>query len=167
VHIQVDGVQNGNSIADELTKSGVDEVIIVTQPDDSAKIQDSLSRARFGGTIIVDPRVLRRGRQHFTGDIWVPVLGGMDAEFKQHYQEQFRRAPDYASAGAYDAAMLIVKAVRKVGLNRVRIREAVRDLAPYTGVTGTIQWDALGQNERAVLLRPIKSTGDERSRQVH
>jgi hypothetical protein len=50
----------------------------------------------------------------------------------------------------------LVAAVRKAGLNRARIRDAVAELAPYSGVTGMVQWDRLGSNTRAVALGTIK-----------
>ena len=48
---------------------------------------------------------------------------------------------------------IIVAAVKQAGLNRAKIRDAVRALAPYTGVTGAIDWDAFGQNRAAMKLR--------------
>jgi hypothetical protein len=45
---------------------------------------------------------------------------------------------------------MLVAAVRKAGLNRERIREAVKSLSPYDGASGRIEWDEFGQNRRAV-----------------
>ena len=51
---------------------------------------------------------------------------------------------------------LLVAAVREAGLNRARIRDAVRELSPWHGITGVIDWDPLGQNQRPVRLGMIR-----------
>ena len=43
-------------------------------------------------------------------------------------------------------------AVRAAGLNRARIGDALRALAPWSGAAGSVRWDALGGNLRPVGL---------------
>ena len=74
------------------------------------------------------------------------------------------RDPDYTAAYAFDAANLVVHAVRSAGLNRTRIRDSVRALSPYRGVTGTMEWDPQGQNRTAVVMRTISDAGRARKR---
>ena len=62
----------------------------------------------------------------------------------------------YAALGAYDATRILVAAIRKAGLNRARIRDAVEELAPWSGVSGVIRWDALGRNSRPVHLGTVR-----------
>jgi ABC-type branched-subunit amino acid transport system substrate-binding protein len=40
----------------------------------------------------------------------------------------------------------LIAAIRQAGLNRTHIRDAVRELSPYSGVTGQITWDPTGHN---------------------
>jgi branched-chain amino acid transport system substrate-binding protein len=47
-----------------------------------------------------------------------------------------------------------VAAIRKTGLNRARLRDAIQALSPYQGVSGRIEWDALGRNTRPPRLLP-------------
>ena len=83
--------------------------------------------------------------------------GGSDraAEFAKRFAARFAHQPDYAAAHAYDAACLVVAAIRQAGLNRARIRDALQTLAPWQGVTGTVRWDPTGQNDRPILLGTI------------
>ena len=67
--------------------------------------------------------------------------------------------PDYTAAYAFDAANILVDAVRSAGLNRARIRDAVRADSPYRSVTGTIEWDPQGQNRTAAAMRAITNVG--------
>jgi ABC-type branched-subunit amino acid transport system substrate-binding protein len=73
-------------------------------------------------------------------------------EFAKCFREQCGHEPDYAAAQTCDAVSMLVAAVRKVGPNRVRIAEALRELSPYQGVAGTIRWDRVGANTRPVRL---------------
>jgi branched-chain amino acid transport system substrate-binding protein len=69
------------------------------------------------------------------------------------YEARWAEAPDEAAALGYDAVGLAAAAVRRAGLNRALIRDAVREIAPWPGASGTVSWDALGRNESAVALR--------------
>ena len=72
--------------------------------------------------------------------------------FARMYENRWGEPPDHAAAQSYDAVRLVAEATRRAGLNRARIRDAVRDIAPWRGVAGIVQWDALGRNERPVGL---------------
>jgi hypothetical protein len=43
-------------------------------------------------------------------------------------------------------------AVRRAGLNRALIGDALRALSPWAGAAGVVRWDALGRNVRPVGL---------------
>jgi len=72
--------------------------------------------------------------------------------------ERDGRYPDYTAAHAYDAANVVIAGIRQAGLNRPRIRDAVQAISPARGITGVIEWDAQGQNHRAVSLQVLTST---------
>lgn len=99
------------------------------------------------------PRVARANPDPALDGVLYPALGEIAEAFRAKFAARYRCQPDYTAGHAYDAASLLIAAIREAGLNRARIRGAVRALSPYPGVTGTIQWDALGQNQRPVALR--------------
>jgi len=85
----------------------------------------------------------------------VPLLveiGPAWEAFAQAYETRWGQPPDDAAAHGYDAVRIVVAAVRWAGLNRPLIRDAVRSLAPWVGASGRIVWDALGRNDRPVVL---------------
>jgi branched-chain amino acid transport system substrate-binding protein len=86
-----------------------------------------------------------------------PWVGEPTREFRLRFAERFGRQPDYAAACAYDSIRIVVAAIRKSGLNRVRIRDAIAAGTPYEGVSGHIEWDEFGQNRRPPLLGVIRS----------
>ena len=60
--------------------------------------------------------------------------------------------PDFAAAQTFDAVSMLVTAIREVGPNRARVFDAMREISPYRGAAGTIRWDPVGANTRAVQL---------------
>ena len=78
--------------------------------------------------------------------------------FADAYAARWHAEPDWAAASGYDAVRIVAAAVRRAGLNRARIRDAVRGLAPYEGAGGVVRWNALGRNETGVRLSAPRGT---------
>ena len=81
----------------------------------------------------------------------------LPASFRLEFENRYHVPPDYAAAHTYDALNLLIAAIRRAGLNRAKIGDALRELAPYPGVTGSIAWDKLGSNTRPVVLGTIRA----------
>ena len=60
-------------------------------------------------------------------------------EFVQKYQERFGAKPDSLAALGYDAAMVLIDAIKRAGTtDGPKLREAIAATKNYTGVTGNI-----------------------------
>jgi ABC-type branched-subunit amino acid transport system substrate-binding protein len=111
-----------------------------------------LGDARMGQTLFAEQA---RGT---TGVVTYPLLwdgpgtNGQAAAFAQNFKRRFGREPDYTAAYTYDAVNVLIAAIRHAGLNRTLIRDTLRELTPLPGVTGTMKWDATGQNEADVRM---------------
>ncbi len=81
------------------------------------------------------------------------AAGPETAELGRAYRQRWGEPPDDAALRSYDAVRIVAAAIRRAGLNRARIRDAVRALAPWTGVAGVVRWDALGRCESSVASR--------------
>jgi branched-chain amino acid transport system substrate-binding protein len=81
-----------------------------------------------------------------------PSTNEQAAAFAQSFRNRSGREPDYTAAYTFDAVNILIAAIRHAGLNRTLIRDAVRELPPFPGVTGTIKWDTTGQNEACVRM---------------
>ena len=88
--------------------------------------------------------------------LYSPQATSAEFSFSKAFEDRFGHSPDYAAAHTYDAFRLLVAAMRKAGLNRARIRDAVAELSPWSGVTGSVAWDPLGSNTRPVSLGTIQ-----------
>jgi branched-chain amino acid transport system substrate-binding protein len=67
--------------------------------------------------------------------------------FVSAYEKKFNATPDGNAALAYDATMLLARAVEHVGADRAKIRDylaGLTDATAYKGITGTIRFRADG-----------------------
>jgi ABC-type branched-subunit amino acid transport system substrate-binding protein len=70
--------------------------------------------------------------------------------FNRRFEEKHGYEPDSFAAHGYDAMYLIWEAVKKGGLNRTRIRDALAQTRDFHGVTGLISFDHRGNDMRGV-----------------
>jgi branched-chain amino acid transport system substrate-binding protein len=113
----------------------------------------------FGGPCLGQHSFLAEAGQAAENVIF-PLLyecGDGSSRFEKQFVCCCGKKPDYPAAYTYDAVNLLIAAIRKAGLNRARICDAVRQLSPWSGMTGAIKWDSLGSNSRPVRLGTIRS----------
>lgn len=103
----------------------------------------------YGSDRIVSPEFLKAAGKYAEGVVstspYNPDATNPELKvFQNNYYKRFGVKPDVFAAHAYDGMNLIIKAIRKVGLNRVLIRDVLTDLKTfqnYEGVTGKIVFD--------------------------
>lgn len=149
----------GNQAIDEPVRQ-----LIAAQPRDAVVVADAATSARlvralrqngFPGRILGSGNM---GRARFVAE------AGPDAEgvlFPLLYEPKTTAQdtpvlPDYSAAYTFDAVQLAIAAIRRGGLNRARIGDALHELAPFPGVTGSLSWDKLGSTVKDVPLGTIQ-----------
>jgi branched-chain amino acid transport system substrate-binding protein len=140
------------------------DLVLIASAPRSAQLIRAVREKRFKGHIFGGPCI---GQRHFlqaagkaADGVIFPSLympGKRSNHFEKKFASHFARQPDYLAAHTYDAVSLLIAAIRKAGLNRARIGDAVRELSPWHGVTGDITWDPLGANSRPVGLGEIRN----------
>jgi branched-chain amino acid transport system substrate-binding protein len=70
--------------------------------------------------------------------------------FNRRFTEKYGHEPDSFAAHGYDAMYIVWEAVKKGGLNRTRIRDALAETKDFHGVTGMISFDHRGNDMRGV-----------------
>jgi branched-chain amino acid transport system substrate-binding protein len=161
-HFDLDGDKDLiHVVAHQIISSRSAVAVIVTDASSCADLVKTLREQQFRGQIFGGPFMaqtvfLRKTGPAGTGVIF-PALVSMEAvePFSERFLSRHGKRPDYRALQTYDATSLLVKAVRKAGLNRARIRDAVREISPWQGISGPIIWDSLGQNTRSVRLATI------------
>jgi branched-chain amino acid transport system substrate-binding protein len=141
-------------------------VVVMAGARESARVVQALREGGLEAPVVLGPQAGRRAfaasLREDPGDIRIPFLWTLERSgkpgraFDRKFRKEFGFAPDYAAAYTYDAARLLIQAVRDTGLNRVRIRDRIRSLEPWEGVTGSFEWNPAGRREgaRITLVGP-------------
>ena len=140
-------------------------VVLVGGPRDSARFLTAMRDAGLAMSVFGGPAMGRCLFVDTAGEpadgvtfplLWYPTAAGSrSVSFAERFRHRFSVEPDYTAAYTYDGMTLLIAAIRKAGLNRVRIRDALRMLSPWHGATGAIRWDPTGHNNRSVELGTI------------
>lgn len=150
-----------SELAHHALDTGPDAIAVIAGLRDSARLVKLLRDEGYAGVIAGGPLF---GRSSFAGQAGAaaegalfPYVGEPAPPFRHSFAGRFGRQPDYAAACAYDAVRVVIAGVRKAGLNRARIRDAIAALSPFEGASGRIEWDASGQSRRPPVLAAIRS----------
>ena len=73
-------------------------------------------------------------------------------DFIKAYTDEYGEAPGTYAAYAYDAANIIIQAVKEAGTDRVAIRDYIAELKDFEGATGTASFDENGD----VIKEPLR-----------
>jgi branched-chain amino acid transport system substrate-binding protein len=148
-------------LIDQVLSTRARSVVVIAGPRESAWIVRQLRVEGFSGRVYGGPNM---GRTEFLREAGSAALGitfpdliepAESEAFGESFQAKSGTPPDFRAFQTYDSVTLLIRAIRMAGLNRARIRDAVRDLSPWQGISGPIIWDALGQNSRPVKLATI------------
>ena len=152
------GTEDPARIVRDLKAAAPDAIVVVAAARETAALIKAIREAGFAGILLSGPSIARANPDPQLNGVLYPALGDIPSAFQTKFLTRFGRYPDYTAAHAYDAANIVLAAIRTGGLNRPRIRDAVETISPVHAVTGVIEWDAQGQNHRAVSLRVFTST---------
>lgn len=105
---------------------------------------EALLPAYGGPLVVVEPFDMGAGRKALI-------------EWTKAYTGRFDASPTFTAAYAFDAASIIVSAIRSGGLSRKGIRDSLAELSGYQGVSGPVEWDNGGSNKGKPRVRDIYS----------
>jgi branched-chain amino acid transport system substrate-binding protein len=146
-------------LAARLVAASPRAVLVLAPSRVAGRLVAAMRRSGFGGAILGGAPAARNAFRRAAGEavegVIAPVLiepGPRWDAFSRAYEERWRELPDDAAAHGYDAVRLVAEAARRAGLNRARVRDAVRALSPWAGVSGPVTWSPLGRNDRPASL---------------
>jgi branched-chain amino acid transport system substrate-binding protein len=119
----------------------------------------------FGTTAIEDNQFLQLAGNSAEGLIY-PLATGFDAsseaprvrEFVQAFRSRYNHDPGWVEAQAYDAFMLVCKAVGEINgeVTGAALKTALDSMGPFEGVAGTVRFDANGDVVKPVVFRIVR-----------
>lgn len=154
-----------DKLVEKIVHSEAQSLVIIADAADSVRIVSVVRQKGFDGFVFGGPCMGKRNFIKQAGSaaegIVFPLLYTHSKEsssFEKEFTARFGKQPDYLAAHTYDAVNLLIVAIRKAGLNRALIRDAVSKLSPFKGVTGPIRWNPSGANNRPVCLGTVRDS---------
>ena len=148
-----DDPQGQATLATRLRVSAARAVVVLAGSSATAAMVKALRAAGYAGAILGGAPAARVAFARAAGPAadgvaapcWTDETAPAWRAFADAYRRRWGADADGSSASGYDAVRITAAAIRVAGLNRPRIRDAVRTLAPYAGAGGVVRWDALGR----------------------
>jgi branched-chain amino acid transport system substrate-binding protein len=137
----------------QLAQARVDVVVLWGEPAEAGLLLQQMGAAGIeqpvlGPSRMGDPALIQIAGAAAEGLVVVSAMNPTSTdlrwqEFQKNYRRRFNMAPDAYAAYGYDGAKLLVAVIRKAGLNRKRIRDALQEYenGAYLGVSGRIRFD--------------------------
>ncbi|MCC7264493.1 MAG: ABC transporter substrate-binding protein [Candidatus Latescibacteria bacterium] len=110
---------------------------------------------------VVNPRFLQLAGPAAEGVIATsPYNPDADSPALKHFAAAYHQRtgadPGVYAAHAYDGTWMVIEAIRKAGLNRYRIRDALAETKSYQGVTGLIEMDDAYSDRGPVTMATVR-----------
>lgn len=146
-------------ITRELLANEADEILIIANSMDSALLCQQIrkldtaipiSLADWGAT----ERLLELGGRTVEGVIVVQTFdrdhsGERYQRFREDYFERFKREPGFAGVYAYDAAQVVLTALKEQKKNQ-NLKETLYSLGKFQGLQGDFSFDEFGDVTRSL-----------------
>jgi len=112
--------------------------------------------AFFGFDRLVDPEFIRLARAAAEGAtatyFFDPAKQDPQwTDFRQRFEKRYEQEPDIYAGYGYDAARLLIDAIKKAGPNKYRVHDQLTSLDEYRGVTGNMRFDGRWDNIAPVV----------------
>ena len=148
-------------------KSAGAEIMIVyaPNPEDAAVIQRQYRQLGSPFKYLGSPSSQHRDALNLSRDAAEGVLAVADfvpgqteanRKYEDDYKKEFNEEYDGLSAWTYDGLKILVNAIRKVGEDRAKIREAILATQGYKGVLGTFSFSPNGDGLHEVSVVQIE-----------
>jgi ABC-type branched-subunit amino acid transport system substrate-binding protein len=150
---------------DRIAQTGAEAVVLWGNAEDTAAVVQEMRRRNmpqliFGCDRLVSRRFLEIAGEAADGVVAVATYNPTElnpryTEFLKAFQKRFDREPDSFAAHAYDGANILIESIRKGGLNRIRVRDALHEYDRYAGVTGLIEFDTTLNDIGSVYIATV------------
>ena len=123
--------------------------------------QQGLDVQILGADGFYAPELISLGGDDVEGAIFTAAFYDGDTSdavvsFVSKYNEKFNANPDMFAAQAYDAARIVLEAIKTAGADRAGIRDALAAIQNFPGITGVTSFDDDGDVIKEVLILTVE-----------
>jgi len=165
-----DGETDFKTQIERVKKTNPDAILLWGNAKESALILQQVRAAGlkqpvFGSDRMVNPEFLKIAGPLAEGIVTTCQYNPNSTDpkylaFKANYIKRFKQDPDVFAAHAYDGMSLLIDAIKKVGLNRVLIRDVIaglKEFQNYPGVTGKIVFDHSWNDVSDIFMAEVRN----------
>jgi branched-chain amino acid transport system substrate-binding protein len=160
-------LEDYGGILDRVENSDAQAIVLWTRAEEAARVvrqirEQGMDQLVVGTTRMVDQRFLEQAGKAAEGveaAFWVDMdrEDAVWVEFKERFGRRYHGLPDIWAAYGYDAANLVIRAIRKTGLNRARILDEMVMEERFKGVTGDIIFDVNFSNMAPLVMVRVEN----------
>lgn len=161
------GTQNFRSQIAGLRAANPDATLVATEAQDTARFFRQASDVNFTSQFAaqsnaISEDVLEQAADAVEGTIFATVIFDPSthepgAEFEERYTERFGESPALLySALAYDGTIMLAEAIEQVGYSAPAIKDYLRGIDQWEGVSGVVTYSEPGFAERPVMFRTVE-----------
>lgn len=123
---------------------GISELLLTHQLMDDPEVLSKLGEAA-DGIIFTTPKLTPESGDEVVKD------------FYGKYKEKFNREPQNFAANAYDAVIIVVRAIEKYGYSSDGIKKGLYEIKDYHGASGVFTMDENGDIEQKMSIMIIRN----------
>ncbi|TZE83229.1 ABC transporter substrate-binding protein [Calorimonas adulescens] len=166
VEAYMDGDNDFRAQLSKLKQQNPDALYIGGYYTEAAKIAQQAKQqgldnvVLLGGDGFYSPQLVELGGDAVEGAVFTAgFFSGDPAEpvqkFVSAYKAKFNAEPDMFAAQAYDAANIVLNALKKAGPDSKAIREEMAATKDFPGITGVTSFDEQGDAVKQVLILKV------------
>ncbi|NMB35206.1 MAG: ABC transporter substrate-binding protein [Firmicutes bacterium] len=124
-------------------------------------LEQGLEVQFFGADGFYSPVLMEIGQDAVEGAIFTAGFHSGDESpvvqnFVNKYRQLFNEEPDMFAAQAYDAARIVIEAMKSKGTSSEQIREGLAEIKDFPGITGNTSIDEEGDTLKDVLILKVE-----------
>jgi len=157
--------QDLNALADKINDSDVGSIVLFGEPSSSIRFIQFLRSKKINQPVFCtrglpdENELSGQDTKNYENVLFVSSghqFTKKGVAFCAEYKRIYGSMPEPAAAYAYDGLNMIIEAIRKGGSDRENIQRILHETT-FEGVTGFIQFDALGNREGTPDLMELKN----------
>ena len=156
--------QDFNVLIDKIRKADIGAIILFGKPSASVRLiqqlkQNKINKTLFGALSLLNEDELADQDLKYYDNVVMVASGNLSGSKALNFREEFRKAygkqPGAVAAYSFDGMSLLLKAIRKAGIDRIEIQKILTKIH-FEGVTGQIRFDDKGKRMGTPDLIEIK-----------
>jgi branched-chain amino acid transport system substrate-binding protein len=160
------GDKDFSSLLTAVKAANPDALYIVGYYNEAAAIVKQAREAGITAQLLgVDgfdsPKYLELGKENTEGSVFTTSFYTADQrevvqKFVKAWKEKYQGEPDMLSSQSYDAAMVILEALKKAGPDREKLAKAINETKDFEGTSGKITFGPDHEVIKPVIFMTVK-----------